>query len=92
MVPSSTSTRTKPPLFLRTSRHTRNPLRIAFGRPHEADPRAALKDLPVRERLGVVGEILSFMRIYAKFKWGRQMITQAVHRLRRGEYEQSRWL
>ena len=69
-----------------------NPLRIAFGRPHEADPRAALKDLPVRERLGVVGEILSFMRIYAKFKWGRQMITQAVHRLRRGEYEQSRWL
>jgi flavin-dependent dehydrogenase len=69
-----------------------NPLKIVFEQPHEADPRAAILELPIRDRIGLVGEFLSFMRIYAKFKWGRQMITQAMHRLVSGEYEQSRWL
>jgi flavin-dependent dehydrogenase len=69
-----------------------NPLKIAFGQPHEADFKSALRKLPVLERLGIVREVLDFMRIYGKFNWGRQMLGQAMHRLRSGEYQQSRWL
>jgi hypothetical protein len=37
-------------------------------------------------------EMLSFTRIYAKFKWGRQILGQAVIRLFRGAYPSSRWV
>jgi flavin-dependent dehydrogenase len=69
-----------------------NPLMIAFGNPHEADFRAALSKLPRKEQLTLMKEMLSFIRIYAKFKWGRQILGQALVRLFRGAYPSSRWV
>jgi flavin-dependent dehydrogenase len=69
-----------------------NPLMIAFGNPHEADFRTALGGLSRREKMTVMKEMLSFIRIYAKFKWGRQIIGQSMARLFRGEYPSSRWV
>jgi len=69
-----------------------NPLMIAFGNPHEADFKKALGKLSRREQARVMKEVLSFVRIYAKFKWGRQIMGQAVSRLFRGEYASSRWV
>nr|NIM61840.1 hypothetical protein [Acidobacteriota bacterium]NIQ84724.1 hypothetical protein [Acidobacteriota bacterium] len=69
-----------------------NPLMIAFGNPHEADFKAALGELPRGDRVTVMREILAFVRIYAKFKWGRQMLGQAVGRALRGVYSPSRWV
>ena len=68
-----------------------NPLMIAFRQPHEADFKAALAQLPRREQLGMVKEMLSFMRLYAKLKWGRQIVGQAVSRMFRGGYPSERW-
>ena len=69
-----------------------NPMEIAFGRPHEADFRAALKHLTPGERLGVIREIFSFIRLYAPLKWGRQILWQSVCRRATGRYSSSRWL
>ena len=69
-----------------------NPLMIAFGNPHEADFRTALRRLSRREQATVMKEVLGFMRIYAKFKWGRQILGQAFGRLFRGSYSPSRWV
>jgi flavin-dependent dehydrogenase len=69
-----------------------NPMEIAFGRPHEADFRAALKKLPPGERLGVIREIFSFIKLYAPLKWGRQILWQSVCRRITGRYPSSRWL
>lgn len=69
-----------------------NPLMIAFGSPHEADFKAALRGLSRGERLTVIKEVLSFIRIYGKFKWGRQILGQSLSRLFRGDYPSSRWV
>ncbi|HAF95955.1 MAG: hypothetical protein A2X34_01715 [Elusimicrobia bacterium GWC2_51_8] len=69
-----------------------NPLEIAFGRPHEADFRAALKRLAPGERRGVIREIFSFIRLYAPLKWGRQILWQSVCRRFTGRYPSNRWL
>ena len=68
-----------------------NPLMIAFGNPHEADFKAALGGLSRREQATLMMEIVAFIRIYTKFKWGRQILGQAFARLFRGEYSSSRW-
>jgi len=68
-----------------------NPLKIAFGQPHEADFKSALRELPWSDRLGMTREILSFIRIYSKFKWGRQIMGQTIARLLNGAYPASRW-
>ena len=68
-----------------------NPLMIAFGNPHEADFKAALRSLSHREKLTVMREVVAFIRIYTKFKWGRQILGQALARLFRGGYSTSRW-
>ena len=68
-----------------------NPLMIAFRQPHEADFKSALAELPRREQLGLVTEMLSFIRLYAKLKWGRQIAGQAVARMLRGGYPSDRW-
>ncbi|MBI2923360.1 MAG: NAD(P)/FAD-dependent oxidoreductase [Planctomycetes bacterium] len=68
-----------------------NPLQIAFGRPHEADFWKALGPLGIGERAKVIAEILAFIRLYARFKWGREILGQAVHRLIRGGYDEARW-
>ena len=69
-----------------------NPLKILFARPHEADWRAALFDLPWRERATVLRETWEFLTLYAKFKWGRQMLHQAFDREVRGAYDARRWI
>lgn len=69
-----------------------NPLMIAFGNPHEADFRAALAKLSRKDQLTLMKEVLSFIRIYAKFKWGRQILGQAFVRLFRRDYPSSRWI
>ena len=68
-----------------------NPLMIAFGNPHEADFKAALRGLSRGEKVTVMKEIITFVRIYAKFKWGRQILGQAFARLFRRGYSSSRW-
>ena len=69
-----------------------NPLKIAFGRPHEADFKAALMALSWRERATVVSETWAFLKLYAKFSWGRQILHQAADRLFRGGYDSRRWV
>jgi len=69
-----------------------NPLMIAFGDPHEADFQSALRGLSRSEQAGVVKDVLSFIRIYAKCKWGRQILGQSLGRLFRGGYSSSRWV
>jgi hypothetical protein len=68
-----------------------NPLKIAFARPHEADFRAALKTLPWRHRVKMVWEVFSFIRIYSRFNWGRQIIGQAIYRMLHMGYSPDRW-
>ena len=68
-----------------------NPLKIAFARPHEADFKGALRKLPLRHRLRMLWEIVSFMRIYKPFKWGRQILGQALYRFFHTGYNASRW-
>jgi hypothetical protein len=68
-----------------------NPLKIAFGRPHEADLRAALRQLPLRARARMLGEVARFLRIYGRFRWGRQILGQAISRALRGGYSSHRW-
>ena len=69
-----------------------NPLQIAFGRPHEADFRRALRQLPWGGRLRLVSEMVGFIRLYGKFRWGRQMLGQALSRTMGGGYDARRWL
>ncbi len=68
-----------------------NPLKIALARPHEADFRAALKTLPWRHRVKMVWEVIKFIRIYSPFKWGRQILGQAVYRFFHRDYAPARW-
>lgn len=69
-----------------------NPLRMAFGQPHEADFKDALSRLPIRDQVGMVGELLRFIRLYAHYRWGRQIVGQALTRMIRGRYAPERWL
>jgi len=69
-----------------------NPLQILFGNPHEADFKASFRLLSKRERIRVVRDLLDFLRIYAPYRWGRQMLGQAVVRMLKGEYSSDRWL
>lgn len=68
-----------------------NPLQIAFGRPHEADFWAALRRLGWGERMKVIAEVVMFVRLYSKFRWGRQILGQAAYRLVTGGYDAGRW-
>ena len=69
-----------------------NPLLIAFSRPHEADFRRELRKLPFREQKKIIREIFGFIRIYAKFRWGRQILRQALERALKKSYASDRWL
>ena len=69
-----------------------NPLKIAFERPHEADFRAALRRLRTPDQLRLLLEVWSFVKLYGRFRWGRQMLTQAGYRLFRDGYDPRRWL
>jgi flavin-dependent dehydrogenase len=69
-----------------------NPLKILFAQPHEADFLTPFRRMRFIDQVHMVRELLSFMTIYGRFNWGRQMLAQAWTRLMRGEYTTSRWL
>jgi len=69
-----------------------NPFKIIFGHPHEADFMAALRRYPVRDRLHIVRDIVSFLRPWGRYRWGRQIFGQAVLRKLFDSYSSSRWL
>lgn len=69
-----------------------NPFRIIFSNPHEADFKAALFKLGKKEQKLVLKDIARFLKIYAPYKWGRQMLAQSLLRELKGEYLSSRWL
>jgi hypothetical protein len=69
-----------------------NPLRIAVGRPHEADFRKALFALAVRDQARLLWETWKFIGLFARHNWGRQILAQALSRQWRDGYDPSRWL
>jgi len=69
-----------------------NPLKIAFGKPHEADFLAALRALKPQERKKVLRDIWKFVVLYKEFKWGRQILKQSLKRLFTGKYSTTHWL
>ena len=69
-----------------------NPLKIAFGKPHEADFPAALMKLSWRERALVLRDMWNFLLLYKEFKWGRQIAALAGQRLFATGYSAQRWL
>lgn len=69
-----------------------NPLRIIFGNPHEADFKASFGKLSRKEKLTVIRELADFLKIYAPYRWGRQILSQSLVRMLTGEYSSGRWL
>jgi len=69
-----------------------NPLQIAFGLPHEADFRAAMGKLSLREQRQLLGDMWRYVLLFKEFNWGRQMVARAGERLFFGRYLQSQWL
>ncbi|HUQ76699.1 MAG TPA: NAD(P)/FAD-dependent oxidoreductase [Burkholderiales bacterium] len=69
-----------------------NPLKIAFGRPHEADFPAALMRLSWRERRLVLRDLWRFVLLYKEFNWGREIARAAAQRLFGPGYSTQRWL
>ncbi|MDP3111619.1 MAG: NAD(P)/FAD-dependent oxidoreductase [Thermodesulfovibrionales bacterium] len=69
-----------------------NPFRIIFGKPHEADFKAGMRKLSKREQIAVIRDIFRFIKIYAPYGWGRQILSQSLIRMVRNKYPSSRWL
>lgn len=69
-----------------------NPLKIAFERPHEADFPAALRALPMKQRLLVLRDMWRFICLYKEFKWGREIMRESLARIKYGQYPEKRWL
>jgi flavin-dependent dehydrogenase len=69
-----------------------NPLQIIFANPHEADFKAEFAKLSRREKIAVIRDLVNFLKIYAPFKWGRQILAQTAIRTILGDYSSGRWL
>ena len=69
-----------------------NPFKILFSNPHEADFMAALKQHSPDERKQIKKDIWAFLKPWARYKWGRQIVSQAILRQVLGAYTPSRWL
>ena len=69
-----------------------NPLQIIFANPHEADFKAEFAKLSRREKITVIRDLVNFLKIYAPFKWGRQILAQTAIRTILGDYSSGRWL
>src|SRR5512135_2131512 len=69
-----------------------NPIQIIFGNPHEADFKASFRKLSRKEKAMVIRDLANFLKIYAPYKWGRQILGQALFRMLRGNYPSDRWL
>ena len=68
-----------------------NPLKIFFGRPHEADFLGELKKLPLKSRARIILDLLKFIQIYGPYRWGKQMLSQAFYRIFHRGYSPARW-
>jgi flavin-dependent dehydrogenase len=69
-----------------------NPLKIIFSNPHEADFMKTLNAHSADERRKIRKDIISFLKPWAGYKWGRQIIKQAIKRQLLGSYSPSSWL
>jgi len=69
-----------------------NPLKIAFGKPHEADFPKALRALSWSDRAKVIRDMWRFVVLYKEFKWGRQIAGAALQRPWIGGYSMQKWL
>ncbi|MFC1837967.1 NAD(P)/FAD-dependent oxidoreductase [Thermodesulfobacteriota bacterium] len=69
-----------------------NPLRIIFGRPHEADFREVFKGLKTGDQVKLIIEFIKFIRIFKGFGWGWQILQQALHRQFHNKYQTGQWL
>ena len=69
-----------------------NPFKIIFNHPHEANFWGAIQRHAISDRLRIIGEIIKFMKIYARFDWGSQILWQAVFRHFKGHYMRTKWL
>ena len=69
-----------------------NPIKIFFDNPHEADFMATLNKLPSKNRKQVYKDVWAFLKPWARFKWGRQILGQAIKRNFIDGYTPSRWL
>jgi flavin-dependent dehydrogenase len=69
-----------------------NPLRIIFGRPHEADFREVFRELKTGDQVKLIIEFIKFIRIFKGFGWGWQILQQALHREFFNKYQSGRWL
>ncbi len=69
-----------------------NPLCIAFGLPHEADFRAAMRRLSLCEQKQVLGDMWRYILLFKEFRWGRQMLARSAERWMSGRYLSKQWL
>lgn len=69
-----------------------NPLKIIFGRPHEADFRDVFKGFKAEEQFKLIMEFIRFIKIFRGFGWGWQILDQALYRLFYNRYQSERWL
>lgn len=69
-----------------------NPFEILFSNPHEADFKEALKKHDLKDRITIVKEICSFIRLYAPLKWGRKILRQTAFKKIKGRYLTNNWL
>lgn len=69
-----------------------NPLKIFFGAPHEADFMDAFNRHSVRERVRLLKDVWAFIKPWARYGWGKQILWQAFVRSFMGRYSPSRWL
>lgn len=63
-----------------------NPLQIVFTNPHEADLKAAVRKLPLTDRLFVVQEMLAFCGQFRGYQWMAPILSAAARRLFTGSY------
>jgi flavin-dependent dehydrogenase len=63
-----------------------NPLKIVFGMPHEADLKAAMMKLRLRDRAYMVKEMLAYVGQFRGQRWLAPILTAAARRLVLGRY------
>jgi len=69
-----------------------NPMKIIFGRPHEADFRGVFKGLKAKDQIKIIVEFIQFIRIFRGFGWGWKILQQTLYRLFYDKYQAGRWL
>ena len=63
-----------------------NPLKIAFGMPHEADLKAAIGSFQLKDRAYMLKEMLAYIRQFRGYGWLAPIVSAAARRLFLGRY------